>query len=119
MLLRSKHWTISTTPPILSTILSRTMTTVTHGMAQQALKDPAFIAKFPEFKQVTPGPALPTLGCHSCAQRRAHEATQNSFFKVLSTLAASRLKEIKAYFNLTDMLVTVRDANGGIQLKVV
>ena len=95
------------------------MKTITHGMAEQAMKDPAFTSRFPEFKPVTQSPARPSVACPSCAQRRAAQANQSSFFKVLSLMAAPRLKEVKAYFGLSEMLVTTRDQNGGIQLKVV
>lgn len=83
------------------------------------MKDPNFLAKFPEFKQVPVSPARPDVGCPSCAQRRATQANQSSFFKILSLMPAPRLKEIKAYFGLSEMLVTTRDQNGGVQLKVV
>lgn len=96
-----------------------TMKTITHGMADLAMKDPNFVSVFPEFKQVTPGPAVPTTGCKSCGQRRAAAAAQSSFFKVMAGLSVDRLKELKGYFGLTEMLVTTRDQNGGVQLKVV
>lgn len=95
------------------------MKTITHGMADAAVKDPVFLAKFPEFVSARPGPALPVAGCRSCSQRRAEAATQSSFFKTLSLLPASRLENLKAYFGLSEMLVTMRDQNGGVQLKVV
>jgi len=95
------------------------MKTITHGMADAAVKDPAFLARFPEFVQAKPGPALPAAGCRSCSQRRTEAATQSSFFKTLSLLPGPRLQAIKAYFGLPEMLVTMRDQNGGVQLKVV
>jgi len=96
------------------------MKSITHSMAVAALGDSQFRAAFPEFTSAVPKVAS-VGGCKSCASRRAQTDSQESFFKVLSRLPESRIQALKGYFEFGNdkMLVTIRDANGGVQLKAI
>lgn len=88
------------------------------GMVSQALSDPGFRTRCPEFSGIpAPGPE-PVRGC--CHNRSRAQQQSRSFFSVASALSPEALGRLKSYFGIGKLMLNLRDpATGAVTLKVV
>lgn len=79
------------------------------GMAQQALKDPAFLTALPEFRSLQPKFAMmkdiKTAGCGGCRGRKVVNNFYKDFLYVVCGLSVEGQKRLRKYFGGQPLIV--------------